>query len=155
MRQDQTQQSIYRTAESKLRRLGIELRNIDDASEGATDLRTVLCEAAPSFVESYVLTNGRLCGDPEFRNLFEVAGMFQHRKNGHKRGRPFYDSRYTQSRPDESFADVFATYVENDGDMNKIRRGLAAAKKGLRVYRQVEWMDKCVRSIASHGPSRR
>lgn len=149
--QDQSPQSMYRIAESKLRRLGIPLHEDGTQSEDATNLRTVLCEAAPSFVESYILNNAQVRGDLEFRNLFEVSGMFQSRKVDSKKGRPFYDSRYTQVRPDESFADVFATYVENDGEMGRIRRQLKAERKSLRVYRQMEWMDKFIRTVASRN----
>jgi hypothetical protein len=128
-----TRQELFdanlRTAESSVRRLGVPIRNAETIAEnqyadGSTP-HSVLCEMGGLFLDQHILKKQSVAADPEMRSLF-----------GDIRTSP------------KEFAWAFATYAEMDADMRKIRHRLRLEGKGVRVYRQLEWLDKFVQSVA-------
>lgn len=135
----------------------IEIRPEDRLSHNFVDkspLHLMLHELSHVFLNTYVLKKQSVVNDPEVRSLFGDLKKPYKRKPGPKNNQPFYVSRYAQSHPEEDFAEIFAIYVKNDGDMNKIRHQLRSDGKGSRVYRQLEWMDKFIKSVAGRNAVR-
>lgn len=118
-----------RAAESKVRRLGIPVEFVIDFSEDEIPDGTSLCrmleEAASLFLGKHILKKQSVEADPEMRGLFGDI-----RKTPHE------------------FTKTFATYAEMDGDMQKIRHRYKLEGKGTRAYRQIEWIDRFVRTVA-------
>lgn len=162
-------------ADGKLRRLGIplsytvgftgeesgtddknhvSLRPEDRLSHNFHDkspLHLMLHELSHVFLNTYVLKKQSIVNDPEVRRLFGDLTKPYKRKPGPKNNQPVYVSRYAQSHPEEDFAEIFAIYAKNDGDMNKIRHQLRVDGKSSHVYKQLEWMDKFIQSVAGRN----
>ena len=146
---------IKPAADSKLRRLGIRLDyTISLAGEGGSNrkkhvelkfedrltrnlrdkpaVHVVLHELAHVFADHYIRKQRRTADNPEMRSLF---------------------GNITETRG--GFAETFATYVMMDGDMSKIRHRLRVDGKSAQIYKQMEWMDGFIKSVASKSAARR
>lgn len=135
----------------------IKLNPRDRSSKNFRDkskLHLMLHELARIFFDKFIRHNRSTVDDPETKSLFGSLTKAYLRKPGPKKGQPFFLSKYAQSHPEEDLAEVFATYVMLDGNMGRIRHHLLANGKSERVYRQVEWLDRFIRSVASLRRSR-
>jgi hypothetical protein len=117
-------------------------------------LNLILHELAHVFFNKYVRKQTKILDAPETRSLFGDLVKTYKRKPGPKKEQPFYYTKYAQSHPEEEFAEVFALYTKHDGDMGKIRHHLRLEGKAARVYKQVEWMDRLIRSVAGSRRTR-
>ena len=179
MQSEQQWLAINRSAaDTKLRRLGIPLRytiGFTKAESGTDDknhitlnpedrlsrnfvdktpLHLMLHELSHVFLNQYVLKKPNVVSDPVVRRLFGDLTKPYKRKPGPKKNHPAYISKYGQMHPEEDLAEIFADYVMSDGDMNKIRHRLRLNGKGAIVYKQLEWMDKFIKSVASKNFAR-
>jgi len=135
----------------------IRLSPEDRLSKGWRDkspIHLMLHELAHVFFNKHVRKNHRVVDNPETRGLFGDLNKVYKRKPGPKKEQPFYYTKYAQSHPEEEFAEIFALYVEADGDMRKLRHHLRLEGKAARVYKQVEWMDRLIRSVAGSRRTR-
>jgi hypothetical protein len=150
-------------ADAKLRRLGIPLNYTvgfvkdgrrttgncveiglqDQHLRDKSSLHIMLHELSHVFAAHHILKHQNTAYTPEVRSLF---GKLTETTRS-----PVF---FGQTSPEETFADIFVTYTMMEGDMSKIRHRMRVEGKGARVYKQLEWMDRFVKSVASKNLTR-
>lgn len=58
---------------------------------------------------------------------------------------PDFISTYAQVHPEDNFCEVFAVYVNFEGDMKGIRKFLKQKGKSDKVLKQMQWIDRFVK----------
>jgi hypothetical protein len=85
----------------------------------------------------------------EARKLFGDLTKTYRRSLQRKRDSKDYISTYAQVHPEDNFAEVFAFFVNFEGDLKRIRKILNRIGKNNRVLKQMFWVRDFLESVAA------